>query len=553
MNKLLTSAVIGLGSICCSQAQFLRFDINVNRTFGLTSPTASQYLSGSTSITFQDGVIILSPCVFHPSATIVPPITNPPLCPLGTTARLIQGDINGDGITDLAAFWPVADITPNSIMEPFLPNSVRLVAAPPSSLSRPSGDFNDSSVATFYNVLTPVITRNDVALYRFLKTYSGLALPNAYQSHANEWVPGIYIYNVPAKGRPNIFQSPRLTITGMVEANGYRKGLRGFGLSTTMWSNGALEVDPRLITTLRWTGNTVSNTVSSDIIEFSIADSNGVILYPIPNTPYRLDSPYLTSLSIVPYTFTKGQVGISTIRFSRSLNTSAVSTDTSTRTWTWGTRFIDTYFAHAQYEFTLANTSTAPITGIKVAGAPASLRQPSADYDGDGISNIMEFAFSQDDGDDTNNTLEWTSFHNTPANQPSAATLATFQLTAPVTAPPVFLDTATAGVPNTPLVTSKRRNVGAAVTYGYEVNYDAANPNSRWVKLAAPAPGQTLVLKDKTAAKISGDPNFTWTIIDTFDTVLPAPGTTGATSIQASIALPTTVRVRSTAAVTKGY
>lgn len=551
MKKNLSTAMLGLGSLLCAHGQDLYFNIQINRDFQLTTATASQYLRGSTKLQFRDGRVALASCVFDPSPTIVPPVTNPPLCPIGTTGFLIQGDIDGDGIADDRSFWSVDSVVINALFEPFMPESVTLAAAPASTLARPTGDFRDGSIATFYNVLTPVVKRYDLALYSYSSEFDGTLQPDAYQRHTQQWVPGVYIYSVPKKGLPDQFQPIRLTATSMVEANGLRNGIRGFSLKTSMWSNGALEIDPRLISTLRWEGNTKNNTYRTDIIEYSMSDSTGNIIYPVPGTAYRLDSSFATSLTMIPYAFSKGAVGTSQIKFSRFLRTNSVTTDTSTRSWTWNNRYVDTYKGHDQYEYRVANTAAIP--GIKVAGTASALRAPNADYDGDGISNIIEFAYSQDDGDDLNRTLEWTSYHNNPANQPTADQLTALGLTAPASAAPLYLDTLNAGVANTAYVTSKRRNVGAAVTYGYEVNYNTADPKSKWVKLRAPKPGQTLVLRDTRAATISGNPNFTWTIVDSFDTVDPDPITTGATSIQASDALPATVRVRSTAAVTVGY
>lgn len=550
MKKNLSAILLGLGSLFSAQGQDLYFDIQVNRDFQLTSPTVSQYVRGSTELYFRDGRILLAPCVFDPSPTIVQPVTNPPLCPIGTTGFLIQGDIDGDGIADDRSFWSVDSVILNALIEPFLPEAVTLAAAPPSTLARPAGDFRDGSIATFYNVLTPVVKRYDLASYEYLSEFDGLLQANAYQRHAQQWVPGVYIYNVPKKGLPNQFQPIRLTITSMVEANGFRKGTKGFGLKTTMWSNGALEIDPRLITTLRWEGNTINNTYRSDIIEFSMSNSAGNIIYPVPDIPYRLDSSFLTSLTMIPYAFAKGELGTSRIQFTRNLRTNSVTTDTSTRSWTWNNRFIDSYKGHDQYEFRVANTAAIP--GIKVAGTASKLRAPTADYDGDGLSNIMEFAFSQDDGDDLNRSLEWTSYHNDPALAPSDGDLVNLGLTAPSTLPPLFLDTGNAGVGTDPYVFNKRRNVGGSVTYGYEVNYDTSNPRSRWVKLPAPRPGETIVVSCNCARSIVADPNFRWTITDTLDSG-PPDNLPGTTSIQASHPLPSTVRVRSTAAVTKGY
>jgi hypothetical protein len=545
MKKTLLLTALGLVTHF-AQAQILELDIEVNREFILTSPTSSRYTFGSTELYMLDGQVYLAPCVLDPSPVLIQPVTLPP-CPLGTTGFIIQGDVDGDGIADDRSFWSVESIVTHSLIESFNPTGITLVAAPPSKLARPSGDFRDGSVATFYNVLTEVIKRYDVAYYTYFRSYDGILLPDSYKRHAEQWVPGVYIYNVPLKGQVNKFLPLRLTISPMVEANGFRKGLKGFGLKSSMWALGALDVDARLVTDLVWEGNTPNNTYSTDIIEFSMSDEFDNIVYPVPDTPYRLDSPFLTKLTMIPYVFTKGDKGTSTMKFTRFLKTSTVATDTSSRSWTWPTRFIDSYKGHDLYEFRIANDAAIP--GIKIAGNAAKLRAPTADYDGDGLSNVMEFAFSQDDGDDLNATLEWTSYHNDPLSQPTAVELFALGFTAPITAPPAYLDTLAAGVPNVALVTNKRANVGGGITYGYEVNFNTANPKSKWVKLSTPKPGETIIIKDKTGASLSGNPNFTWTISDTIEN----PPVIGTTSIQASNALPATVRVRSTAAVTKGY
>lgn len=543
-------------------------NIRLNRAFYLNSPTASDYLGGRINVRMIDGELALSPC-FHPSPFIIPPSLG---CPLGTTAFIQAGDVDGDGIVDDRSYWSVASVVKSSIIQPYFPVGVTLAAAPPSKLVRPQGDFADNSIGVFYNVLGGSINLYDLTSYRYGRTFDPYGLMPAdsnsadmakwnqnkatydkallaaeYKSFADQWVPGVYIYSIPVRDRIGVFTALRTTLTPMVEANGYRKGMRGFGLNTSTWANGAHELDPRFVTSLQWTGNTPSNTVSSDVVRFSMLDPEGNIVYPIPGTAYQLDSPYLTKLNILPYVFTKGDTGSGSMSFSRNLATSGVATDTSTRSWNWDVRFIDSYKGHDLYEFRV--TSDAPIAGIKVPGQPAKLRSPNSDYDGDGLSNIMEFAFSQDDGDDLSASLEWTSYHNNPASQPTALDLTTLGFTAPTTAPPVYVDTLADGVPTTPLTVFKREHVGSAITYGYEVCYNTAASKPKWSKLKGPKPGQTVVLKDKSAAKLVNDPNFTWTITDTLDNA-PAVGTT---SIQASHALPSTVRVRSIAAVTKGY
>lgn len=557
MKKTLLLAALGFFALPV-KAQYLIFDIGVEREFILTSPTASTYTYGATQLTFQDGVVYLAECVLDPSPVLILPN---PLCKIGTTGFIIQGDVDGDGIADDRSFWSVDSIVINTFIESFVPEKLTLFAAPPSQLPRPAGDWRDGSVATFYDVLTEDLNvkRFDVAFYEYLREYDGLLFPETYKEHINTWVPGVYIYNVPVKDTTNTFLPLKMTISQMIEANGYRKGLKGYGLITSAWQAGALEIDSRLVSSLTWEGNTRNNTYSSDIVEFSMLDGipyvdifgefqpYGRIVYPVPDIPYRLDSPFLTSLTMVPYVFQKGDTGFARMEFKRFLKTSNVAIDTSKRSWVWPTRFVDSYKGHDLYEFRIAGDAAIP--GIKVAGQAAKLRAPTADYDGDGVSNILEFAYSQDDGDDLNTTLEWNTYHNNPLFQPTALELLALGYTAPITAPPLYLDTLAAGVPNVPQVFNKRQNVGGSITYGYEVCYDTTKPKQKWVQLKGPKPGTSVILKDKTAAKITGNPNFTWTIIDTLDN-FPVIGTT---SIQASNALPATVRLRATATANPGY
>lgn len=545
MKKTLLLATLalltGVGS-----AQSLYFGIGTTRNFLLTTPKNAQYISGSTNVIMRDGLILIAPCAFHPSPVLVRPNM---LCPLGTTGFITEGDIDLDGVADDRSYWSVDSIIIHSIIDSFSGTRTTLDSAPLSKLQRPFNGFRDGSVATFYNMLQPdlFIKRYDVARYFYLREYDGIINPNAYRVHADEWVPGQYIFSVPLKGQPDKKIPLPMALLQMTESNGYRKGVKGFELITNNWHQGAMDIDPRLITKVTWKGNVASNTYFSDTSLFSMSDNLGNIVYPAPDTRYALDSPYLTSLTIVPYVFDKGDIGTCRLEFQRNLSTNAVTQDVSARTWTWNARFIDSYKAHDLYEY--RTSSDIAIPGIKVAGNPSKLRAPNADYDGDGLSNIMEFAFTQDDGDDFNTTLEWTSYHNDPAFQPLPADLLALGFVAPTTPPPAYLDTQNAGVPDTVMLTNKRAAVGGSITYGYEVCYDTTVSNPRWVKLKGPSPGNTVVLKDKKAASLSGNPAFTWTIIDTIDN----PPAIGTTSIQASNPLPATVRVRSTAAVTKGY
>jgi hypothetical protein len=546
MKKTLLAATLSAIASTAS-AQDLYFAMGTTRDFLMATPSNAVYVEGTSIVQMRDGIIFLAPC-FHPVPILVFPNI---ACPLGTTGFIIQGDIDGDGISDDRSYWSVDSFIVNSIVDSFRAEDIVLFSAPISKLERPFTGFRDSSVSLFYNMLQPelFIRRYDVASYIYTREYSSLSLANPYKTHSEEWVPGKYIFQVPLKDQPLIKVPINMSILPMTEANGYKKGVKGFELITSTWALGAMDLDPRLLTTIKWKGNTGSNTYSSDTHLFSMSDDLDFIVYPAPDTRYALNSPFLTSLTVLPFVFQKGDVGTCRLDFERNLTITAITRDISERSWIWNARFIDSWRGHDLYEF--RNASDLAIPGIKVAGNPSKLRAPNADYDGDGLSNIMEFAYSQDDGDDVSSSLEWTSYHNDPMLQPTPTELLALGLTAPTTAPPAYLDTLNAGIVTTPYVTNKRANVGGSITYGYEICYNTAATKPKWVALKGPKPGESVVIKDKTAGNLAvpANPNFTWTITDVIVNT-PALGTT---TIQASNALPATVRIRSTAAVTKGY
>ena len=553
MKKTVTlSALLALSSSIVNATPTIA--VSISRSFFMTAPKTATYTGGATSVFMNDGSIaIWGDCELDPSAVYIAPFTaNPfPDCPSGTTGLIMSGDINKDGVADDRQFWSVASANSASYMEAFLPEKILLSAAPPSKLQRPKGDFVDDSLGLFFNTVSQEIDEYNIATYRYNETFTD------YADHHETWVPGVYIYSVPKRRLSDDVTTPsqvplQMTITSMIEANGYRKGLLGFGVVTKQWSNGAQEMDPRLISVMAWEGTVRANTITSDLLKFGIRDSMGDIQYPTTRGLLTVPSNVQTTLKMLPYAFAKGETGVAQISCIRNKQTSVLASENGVRDFFWNMRFIDSYTGHIQYEYRFV---TAPaVTGIKVAGVIKTLGAAAADYDGDGLSNIIEFAFSQDDGNDLSSSLEWTTFNQFLLPAP----VLPLGITAPIGVGPVFVDTLAAGVPNTPLSATKRANVGASITYGYQVNYNTADPKSKWVAIKGPIPGGTLVVKDTKAGALAGNPNFTWTITDTFDTAavvlpLPLPATTGTTTIQASDALPPTVRVRSTAAVTSGY
>lgn len=389
-----TFAILTLVSLT-AQAQL---DVNVGnvKNYLMTTNREAQFTSGYSLVTIADGSWFLSPCVFHPSPVIVQPVDLPP-CPLGTTGFVWRGDADRDGARDDGSYWSLASVIKASVIKPFLADKVRLYAAPASRLKRPIGNFTDESVGIYYNIITGPVEEYPITGYSYYKEYGF----NEEKKFNSEYVPGVYIYSVPSLVNPNVMLSLRTQIYNAPESTIYAKGNVGFTITGTRWNKGSMELDPRLLTKVTWTGINPTNTVGTDNVYFSMYEAYPntgdmvlpeQILYPTPDLPYKLLSPLITSLEIIPFAFEKGERAIARLHWTRDLASSGVASDVSQRTFDWRCRFVDSYEGHSYYEL--------PI------GSLQEQRLADADFDGDGVNNLNEFAFSQDDGDDLSTTPE---------------------------------------------------------------------------------------------------------------------------------------------------
>ena len=128
-----------------SSAQTLLF-IN-SKSWRQTGPETLNYLGGRTDMFFQDGTVELGPCTGPWPSIFGPSI----FCPIGTTGFIAQGDIDGDGNNDQGAFFSVASITPSSTVEPFRPDLIRLISAPPSGFTRALRS-SDGDIAEIFEI-----------------------------------------------------------------------------------------------------------------------------------------------------------------------------------------------------------------------------------------------------------------------------------------------------------------------------------------------------------------------------------------------------------------
>ena len=635
MKNILATLALSMPITVMAQTELQFVD---HKMFHQNGPTSVNYLGGTVQIGLVDGSWVIAGCIGNNGPVLMSPNI---ACPLGTTGYITYGDSDRDGINDNNSYWSVASLTPAARVAPFLAEQIKILAAPPSLFERPQSFFNDASVSMWYNVLTQAFEEHNFTYYSFRKEYESLA-----QQH-QQVVFGVYQMGFPLLADVGKIDPPRslvFSVTHFPHTTGYpgvgqRKN--GMRVNNGRWFDGRMQLDPRNFNDITWDGVNGSYTIPSDDFRFSITGANVTPwvttdlvaqtygfdtaaeffnygksvgftvdalgqpqIYDHPtnnalelkkgeNAVYNVGNEAMAPENIIfpplgremvlpamasrfrlgPGFITKGTIGNGVVNYRRHILTGNLSYDSPQTQFRFGMEFIDSFSGHSQREF--------PI------GAGTKLRAATADYDGDGISNILEFAFSQDDGDDVASTLEWSSFnqvlnrrsiydappHTTPALLPvptgSTAPVSTIApLTARVDATAPFLLEPTGGTGPIPILvgfpsdgvtpitysTEKRKSTGLSITYGFQVTYDNTVANPKWVTLRAPALGQTLVVKDTKAGALvlpAADKTFTWTISNVADD--RALNTTGTIGITASHALNPKISIRPTATVTKGY
>jgi hypothetical protein len=115
-----------------------------------------------------------------------------------------------------------------------------------------------------------------------------------------------------------------------------------------------------------------------DVREASLLDSSGDVVFPPSGFPLLLPSALNQGYTLPPDMFAAGDTGVLQLRMDRTLGTSSIAFDTSTHIFAVAVRFVDTYTGFALRAFP--------------TGSNSALWLPNADFDGDGFSNIVEFA-----------------------------------------------------------------------------------------------------------------------------------------------------------------
>jgi hypothetical protein len=579
--------------------QFVNF-----KAFTQVSDKKFDYLSGIHQITIRDGFYFYDPACnkYNFGRFFALPSTDPPtLCPLGTTGFVAQGDLNEDGVSDRGSFVSIVRIFKANTIPPNREREITVLASPSRKYNRKPVFFDKSTLIQYDLVGSGGgLIGGSTKLYEITGYAYRQQFPNL-KTQDKALVNGVYKFALPAfnlPGRQNAFTFTKNPFITAYPGLGKQKS--GFRITNGNWKNNgiynAMELDPRVSNALEWSGVEGSSVIASDVIKFSIAraNSNGVHVDRIrvqrfvplpsglPSTDPVLDAerkpifdifyppiPYkppsesdLESRNIdgtvflgddnlqpeaiiyppvgreialerfsknifIPGSFLeKGTNGIGVINFRRKLPAGGFAFDSGATQFRFPLRFVDSYAGHALTEFP--------------RDADFESRKPNSDYDGDGLTNLQEFAFSTDDNDDSFLTREWTTYSNT------APTILPIGSAPPVGSAPVIPLSVSNGSTNLNLVTVKRVGVSGSVDYGYEVTYDNTVPNPTWERLKLPASGSSIVLKDKKAASLvlpASNGSFRWTIADT---------TTG-TTISANLPVQTKVSIRASVSVAKGY
>lgn len=435
--RLIVSTLLLLPTFAFGEAILRQTDIKIHRQRSLTD---FDFLFGDLNLVMADGGFALASCLFHPSASIVPPNI---FCPLGTTGFIAQGDVDADGIRDDGSFWSVSSVTPASDIEPFQTDRVSIIAAPPSGLAdilrANDGDIaaafavTDFSVIIWYNYLAPPVAEFRLTRMRLDRPYGtgDGELQRMYEDLP--W--GNYLYEFPILGDPlreRVFGITHLTTPDVFPGRGSLAS--GWRLINDDWVGDALEIDPRLFYQFCWEGILPTNTVTSDQMFFSIRgdqdavvlvlgpdgnpiiDDNGtpndpsddflvtttvtnldtIVFPPYPfdtpdnqRTPFLLDNVFDPCYELAPFFFQPGDVARAELDWRRNIVAGSGTRDAPRRILRFDLRFIDTWDGFIVFSAPFA-------VGGFPFGTPVSERQRALDFDGDGFTNFQEYAFMSD-------------------------------------------------------------------------------------------------------------------------------------------------------------
>lgn len=355
-----------------------------------------EFEGGALNLNLNDGSVTIVGCLNNgtPFGRVFPWIG----CPLGTTAFIVAGDIDGDGVRDTGTYWSVSPAPERAInVAPGETERIRMVAAPPSELPRPldGGEWEDTGVVIWYNVLDPPIEEYEITRYSTSRVYE----PTELERQFAEIVPGSYKFEFPRLNDDLRTFPISVDHLEMIEAWPGRGHIPEAGdfaaLNDDDWreETKTLEVDPRLFYKFEWRGFSHNSTLPGDQTFFSMIDPfSDLVVYP-PYGPAvdpserfpELISTPSSFFDLGPNFFEPGDEVIAQITYTRNFSSTANSSDTSRREFRWPVKFIDSYEGFALSAFP--------------PGSDENMWAEEFDFDDDGFTNLEEFAMQTAPGD----------------------------------------------------------------------------------------------------------------------------------------------------------
>lgn len=208
----------------------------------------------------------------------------------------------------------------------------------------------------------------------------------------DEIIPGQYVFTFPRLHDPDRPVAIPVTIVPTLEAvNPAARTRQGFRFTTGTWRGDVYQMDPRTITRVKWVGNDRTVVRPGDQIFFSVMnEAEDFLLFPptVPQNPVFLPTPTAQQYTIPPFFFDVGQAGVMELLYQRTLFTSGISADTSTRQFRAKVEMVDSFAGYAAI--------TLP------AGSAKREYAPGANFDRDSMTNLEEFAFQFPTNEDIN-------------------------------------------------------------------------------------------------------------------------------------------------------
>ncbi|MEI7928934.1 MAG: hypothetical protein WCH40_10330, partial [Verrucomicrobiales bacterium] len=119
-----------------------------------------------------------------------------------------------------------------------------------------------------------------------------------------------------------------------------------------------------------------------DTLHFGIYDPTDTVSTFPPSGELLIPNPLTTSYNLPPFFYNVGDTGVGRMTFDRALGVNQFTADISQRLFKFNIRFIDTYSGFAVISFPLGSTASRVAAG--------------GDYDLDGFSNILEYAYQSE-------------------------------------------------------------------------------------------------------------------------------------------------------------